>query len=400
MTKNVFLLLILGVFIGKIGNAQDNIKDLEIGGYLTNMQSQLYSDVDKEWISDNQVHNRLNVFWYPKSNITTSVQFRNRLIYGSLIQMSNRFPTAFDYSNMILQDPGLVDMSFDVSSGNSYLLTSKIDRAYLQFSPGKFEITAGRQRINWGQNFVWNPNDVFNAYSFFDIDYPERPGSDALRVKYYSSFTSSMEVAAKLNRDEQLTAAAMYKFNKWEYDFQILGGIFEEDDWFIGAGWSGAISDAAFRGEISYFRPKEHFSDTSGTFVTSVGLDYMFDNSLFIKFEGLYNDINESANAGNVMFSSSQQFSAKRLLFTEYAAFAQASYPVTPLFEAKAAAMYYPEINGYFFSPSLNYSITENMYIDAIYQYFYDVGNLSVTGFGNSDSKGFNMAFLRLKWNF
>ena len=39
-----------------------------------------------------------------------------------------------------------------------------------------FIATAGRQRINWGQTFVWNVNDVFNAYSYFDFDYKERPG--------------------------------------------------------------------------------------------------------------------------------------------------------------------------------------------------------------------------------
>ena len=43
----------------------------------------------------------------------------------------------------------------------------------------------GRQRINWGVNLAWNPNDLFNAYSLIDFDYQERPGSDAIRFQYY-----------------------------------------------------------------------------------------------------------------------------------------------------------------------------------------------------------------------
>ncbi|MCG8318265.1 MAG: hypothetical protein MI921_02070 [Cytophagales bacterium] len=49
----------------------------------------------------------------------------------------------------------------------------------------------GKHRINWGKSYVWNPNDVFNAYSFFDFDYEERRGTDALLIKYTTSPFSS-----------------------------------------------------------------------------------------------------------------------------------------------------------------------------------------------------------------
>ena len=37
-------------------------------------------------------------------------------------------------------------------------------------------------------NLVWNPNDLFNAFSFVDFDYEERPGSDALRIQKYTGY--------------------------------------------------------------------------------------------------------------------------------------------------------------------------------------------------------------------
>lgn len=111
---------------------------------------------------------------------------------------------------------------------------------------------------------MWNPNDIFNAYSFFDFDYVERPGSDALRLQYYNSEVSSTELAVKMNRDKQVTAAGLYKFNAFEYDFQVLGGTLNQTDYVVGCGWSGAIESVSFRGELSYFQPKNKFSDTTG----------------------------------------------------------------------------------------------------------------------------------------
>lgn len=32
---------------------------------------------------------------------------------------------------------------------------------------------------------AWNPNDWFNTYNYFDFDYEERPGTDAIRVRVY-----------------------------------------------------------------------------------------------------------------------------------------------------------------------------------------------------------------------
>ena len=80
-----------------------------------------------------------------------------------------------------------------------------------------------RQRVNWSQTLIFNPNDIFNGYSFFDFDYPEKAGSDAVRLYYYPSVVSVIEVAAKLNRFGQLSAAALHRFNVSGWGVQVLG---------------------------------------------------------------------------------------------------------------------------------------------------------------------------------
>ena len=67
----------------------------------------------------------------------------------------------------------------------------------------------GRQRINWGVNLAWNPNDLFNAYSLIDFDYQERSGVDAIRFQYYTGEMSSIEFAIQPgeNIDKSIIAA-------------------------------------------------------------------------------------------------------------------------------------------------------------------------------------------------
>ena len=266
-------------------NAQDTIqqKKFDASGYISSLQSATFDSIQGNWVSENIIHNRLNFKWYPSANITGVLEVRNRLAFGESIKIN---PTAAsDYE----KDYGFMNLTTNVFHGNSYLLNTSVDRFWLAYEKDKWKITLGRQRINWSQTWVWNPNDIFNAYSFFDFDYAERPGSDALRIQYNNSEVSITELALKMNSQNQLTAAGYYKFNKWDYDFQVLGGILNQTDYVVGAGWSGAIKSLAFRGEMSYFRPKSHCEDTTGLFLASIAFDYTLGNSLTLMTEFLYN---------------------------------------------------------------------------------------------------------------
>ena len=119
--------------------------------------------------------------------------------------------TGPSYSESIGSDQGLVDLSWNIHNEQSFFLNTTIDRLWFDFNYGKFQARVGRQRINWGQTLVWNPNDIFNAYSFFDFDYIERPGSDAVRLQYYPDFSSTIEIAVKADYEDDVTAAALYQ---------------------------------------------------------------------------------------------------------------------------------------------------------------------------------------------
>jgi len=225
-------------------------------------------------LATNIVHNRLNFKWYTTSKLTTVVEMRNRLMFGNLVKY---FP---DYMKTVDVDNGLVDLSWITAQSNNWFLHSMIDRAYLDYTSGKWQFRMGRQRVNWGVNLVWNPNDIFNSFSYFDFDYEERPGTDAIRIQYYTGTTSSAELVYKPGHDSiQSAIAGMYRFARWNYDFQFIGGQ-AGNDWILGGGWSGDIHGAGFRGEITHFEPRT-WSSVRST-VASVSGDYTFKNSLYL----------------------------------------------------------------------------------------------------------------------
>ncbi len=387
--KLLYTLFLFALFAGK-GLGQDKIS---LEGYLSDMQT-VYRIPD-HWLWENSLHNRLNLDFYPTGWLTASIQIRNRLITGNTIR---KLP---GYAQSLGGDQGWIDMSWvhDGNLGDSagYALSSQMDRLWMQFTFGDLEIKAGRQRINWGQTFVWNPNDIFNSYSYFEVDYPERPGSDALRISYYTGNASTLELAAKIDSSKKVTAAGYIRFNTLGFDIQFLGGIYREEDLVLGTGWSGNLGSAAFRGELSYFRDLEQFRDTTGYLMTSIGFDYTFANSLMIQVEGLYSAFARELDIYSFLQFYSGQLDVKNLGFTPWSLFSNVTYPISPLLQGGFAAIWYPEWKGVYLGPSMDLSLNSNLDLSLILQYF-TAEFEDPSGVSSRERNTFG--FLRLKWSF
>ncbi|MBN1132071.1 MAG: hypothetical protein JXR52_03330 [Bacteroidales bacterium] len=371
-------------------NGQDK---LTFDGYLSDMQS-LYRVPRLDLLWENSLHNRLNLHFYPADWLTGTIQVRSRLITG------NTITTIPGYAGHFGSDNGFLDLSLStdgkIRDHSGYIFYSGIDRLWLQFTVGSFEAKIGRQRINWGQTFVWNPNDIFNSYSYFEVDYPERPGSDAISLKYYPGMASAIELAVKTDSADRVTAAAYFRTNAFRYDLQLIAGIYNGEDLMLGTGWSGNIREAGFRGELSYFRDLSHFTDTAGYLMVSAGLDYTFSNSLFIQAELLYSAFAESYDINSIMQFYSGSLDVKKLGFTSWSFFTGLNYPFTPIFNGGLAAMVYPGLKGFYLGPNTDISLTGNIDLSAILQFF--SAEFEVNGTPTRENNLFG--FLRLKWNF
>ncbi len=383
--KRIIILILSSVIITSgISYSQDKPGVLTLNGYVNTLQSVMFDSLSGEFLNDNLIHNRLNFKIYLDKNITAAVEFRNRLFTGDMVR------TDPSYSENISGDQGWADLSWNLISEKSFFLNSTIDRLWLDFNYGKFQARIGRQRINWGQTLVWNPNDIFNAYSFFDFDYIERPGSDAMRLQYYPSFSSALELAVKADYENDITAAALWRFNKWGYDIQFLAGCVNSEDIVAGAGWSGAFGSISFRGEASWFQPAKYLSDSTGTGLFTVGFDRAFSNSSMAQLQIMYCNNPLDLSGFNTLYSGNM--SAKDLAFSRFSAFGQFTYPATPLFNLGLSAMWFPDLKGYFAGPSIDYSVAENVDISILWQHF--------DSRINNEVFRLNLGFLRIKLSF
>jgi hypothetical protein len=364
--------------------SQDEKSKINLNGYVSAMQSVMFDSLSGPFINDNLIHNRLNFKGFINDHITFAAEVRNRLFTGDMVRSGR------SYSEMTGSDQGWVDLSWNILNEQSFFLNTTIDRLWVDLNYGKFQARAGRQRINWGQTFVWNPNDIFNAYSFFDFDYVERPGSDAVRLQYYPNFSSAIEFAVKADFKDDITAAALYRFNKRGYDLQFLTGIVNSEDLVAGAGWSGAIGSVSFRGEATWFQPVEKFSDTTGIGLFTVGFDKIFKNNSMVQMQVMFCNNPPDMSGFSSLYSGNM--STKDLAFSRFSAFSQFSYPVTPLLNLSVSAMWFPDLNGYFAGPSLDYSLAENVDFSLFWQHF----NSKI----NETRLRINIGFLRVKFSF
>lgn len=360
-------------------------KQWALTGYAKSMQGLFITEIPgigSAALSDNFLHNRLNFRWFPSNELTFKVELRNRFFFGEFSRAIPNFKTS-------LKEGGNDVLNLQlINAGDDVILHSIIDRLYGEFVKDNWEIRLGRQRINWGINTVWNPHDIFNAFSFTDFDYEERPGSDALRVKYYTGVASSLELAAKLFDDtDEIVAGLLWKANKWNYDFQLLAG-WAHQDVVLGAGWAGGIKQLGFNGEASVF--VSTVDSIANTFTGTLSLDYSFEKGLFLGLGLLYNGTN---NANSNLFAF--ELNARNLYPYRWSIFNSISYPFNPLITGSFAVIYSP-VDGHplFINPTITYSLAQNIDVNLI-------GQIVFQGDGtNNYGSPTQVAYLRLKWSF
>lgn len=394
-TQIASLMLSIGIMSLAVlpGNffAQDTLltsapNPVRLYGYIKYLPSVYFEDNIGDLVTGNFIHHRLNSKWDVSNQVYIRAELRNRIFYGEQVRLTPFF------GDFIELDEGLVDLSYNLVEEEALVVNTRLDRLLVNWAAGKWDITLGRQRINWGINLVWNPNDLFNAFNYFDFDYEERPGSDALRVQFSTGTVSSVEFAYKFdNHARQQIGALLYKTNFKKYDWQALAGIYL-DDIAVGTGWAGNLRNTGFKGEMTYFHPRTSFSDTSGVFVGSVALDRTFKGDYFATVSYLYN-----SGGTDVFFNTAQltniPLSAKNLMPFRHTLFAQASKNLSPIVNGSMSFMFSPAQRTLILFPAVYFSMSEDWDLAFIGQSFFAEDN------GSYGSRG-QALYLRLRWSY
>lgn len=386
MARFLFILMLLSC-------AADSAKaqlfdDLTISGYLQAtpvwISAELPEPLEGDSFLEYRLQNRLNIEWYLMDELSLNWEMRTRFFAGDLV---DEIPF---YKEGVDTDPGFMKLSWIVADSEKWFVHYIPDRLNLDWNSDEWRITVGRQRINWGINMATNPNDLFNIYSFYDFDYPERPGTDAIRIQHFLNWASRIEIAYSPAREARNSvAAALFGFNTRGYDVQVISGYYRHK-FAAGGGWAGSIGQSGFKGEVMGFFDLDEDSESEPVnLIAALSADYIFDNSLFVIVEGLYNKeggresfllLGEPITADNPSFS--------RFQFT-----AQGSYPFTPVWNGSLAVVYYPDEEAVYISPSVSYSVGQNVDFNLITQIF---AGSSDSAFSNAG----NVVAATLKWNF
>lgn len=382
--KNLFLLSVFTLSYGHCF-AQQNKIETDFGGYLKELGSVSISNDLKTIHYDNILHYRLESKFDIGDAFEVRGDIRTRLFNGWTAQNTPR------YGDYLSNDPGYFDLSRTLIDSKHAVLNAAIDRLHLSYIKGPWEVHLGRQRINWGKTMVWNPNDLFNAYAYLDFDYEERPGTDALYAQYSWSYASSFEAGYKLGKSlDESVLAMMYRGNIGEYDVQVIAGNYYEK-LALGLGWSGYLSTAGLKGELTYFSPRKQLLKEKGHITASLGSDYMFSNGIYTSMELLYNG--GWNKAVDPVGQLTQPPTADDLFIAKTGYFINTSFSLTPLTSLSGGLLGSFDRNLFIFIPQVTRSLSDNIDFLVLAQLLKGSVLEDVTSTPN-------LFFFRIKWSY
>lgn len=381
--KQVYILILLFIYC-IYSNAQDSsvVKKIYFNGYIKGLETYTKDNYKNIGYANHLFHNRINLKWKPNREFNLTAEFRNRLIFGEQIRIIPNFAEGLKNQSE----------SFNLQkvwvTNNQFILHTNIERLCADIIKPKWNVRIGRQRINWGIGTTWNPNDIFNTYNFLDIDYEERPGSDAAKLELNTTEFSSLSFVYHQSAQKKAITATKFFFNQWNYDFQLIAGTYYGNTT-IGGGWAGNIKNAGFKGEVQYYFRTN--SDSSQMNVV-IGLDYMFNKGWYGSIGALYNSNGINTEMGNWQ-NINLNLSAKNLMPTRYNTITTIKKEISLLSSIGLSLVYAPVVNLFIAMPNFSYNLGNSMDLDLIGQFFY------IKQYGSLKSMT-AIAFVRLRYSF
>lgn len=425
-------LSLVAIFFGSLATTQSRAAPIpglepdsnwDLDGYVKYMGTGTFPDTGAD-LSDHLLHQRFNFEYRFDSALRINIAMRNRAFYGD----TSKTP---GYGDLIEFDPGYWDMSSTWMDRDGWVGNSQFDRAYVDWLPGNnWQLRMGRFRINWAMTTLWNPNDIFNAYSIYDFDYEERAGADAVLVSRKLGFASSLNLVYNPNQDSDLNSyAARYLFNSDGWDMQVLLGK-SGFDRIIGAGFAGDISGAGFRGEFTYFDPvfdywprlpevgngvnrlsSERFGraqptpvtlyslsapspdELEATSVSTLEADYSFTGRRNWLIKGSVLHISNPTESDSALLYLNLPLTARTLSFTDWTYYFDLGFDISSLSRLTLTTSYYRD-GSYFIGANGSYSLADDWQLLMVLQRF---DGSSDSLFGQTAA---TLGFVQLKWSF
>ncbi|CAM4233091.1 hypothetical protein EWU23_08660 [Cytophagaceae bacterium 50C-KIRBA] len=152
-----FCLCFISPLLGQ--DSTTTTKNWSITGYIKALQNIQFDPINHSNNSNQLIHNRLRFKWRPKENLQFSLELRNRVFTGNSLHL---IP---NYASRLRNTSENLNLQVAWINEPDVIFHTNVERFYVDWKEKKWTFRLGRQRINWGINTLWNPNDLFNTNS-------------------------------------------------------------------------------------------------------------------------------------------------------------------------------------------------------------------------------------------
>lgn len=351
---------------------------VKAGGYLKDIWQYSHSALDHRAYNLNTSRGRVTLDGDWKA-LRASVSYDHQVAAGSYFRTSE-----FRLFGYAPPKPWL-DMEGTISTGTTNGYGHGVFRGWVGLEDDGAVLRAGRQRIAWGTNKLWNPVDVLNPYQTVSVERDERRGVDALYGRAPVGDLGQAELVwapQDVWPEHSLIARGRGNWGGW--DASVLGGKVagSTGSLIVGGDFAGTVLEGTLHGEAAYFTPEIR----TPYWKAGLGYDYTFSNDASL--------IVEWYHAGNGQIDRRRyDFGAMRLgreigVSRDYfgASFSQDLHTLVKL---EAVGVTNAHDRSTFFYPSLAVNPMTDLWLTAAWQRF--GGELS-TEFGRQPNQAVLMA--------
>lgn len=98
-------------------------------------------------------------------------------------------------------DLRLMDLTWEIGSGDRHRLVHRFDRLAMQYRGSNWGITLGREAVSWGSGLVFQPMDLFSPFAPTTVDRDFKAGDDLLMIDRLFSDGSDLQLLGVARRD-------------------------------------------------------------------------------------------------------------------------------------------------------------------------------------------------------
>jgi hypothetical protein len=274
------------------------------------------------------------------------------------------------------------------SKSHELSVNQNLDRFYINYSKGAFNLNAGRAPIAFGSSKIINPTDVLTPITYATLDKEERIGVDTVRVNYSLGALSLLDIGYVLGEDLIFSKSAAFvrlKTNVVATDVSAIVMDFK-NNLMLGIDFARSIGNASAWFESAYVVPryfkKSESANLDNYYRATIGMDYKLTESIYSYIEYHYN----GAGTGDSQRYLYSQFKVPYkeggvYLYGVHYVAPGMTYEMSALWKLTAQCLYNFNDTSIFNNLLLEYNIVQDAFIDL--GAYMPLGRLQKSEFGN-----------------